>query len=61
MTSARDPGSAKLELGELRTELLPIPLEYSALVPAEPAQKLRLLYLLHGGGGSRDFFNQARP
>src|SRR3954447_22210096 len=61
MTITKPSGAAEvqLELGRVETALLPEPLEYAALVP-EAAVPTRLLYLLHGGGGSRDFINQAR-
>ncbi len=45
---------------ELTTDLLPRSLEYALLRP-ETEGTLPLVYLLHGGGGSRDFLEQMRP
>ena len=44
----------KLELKELETDLLTTSCEYALLVPENGGEGLPLLYLLHGGGGSRD-------
>ena len=51
---------AQLELCELKTDLLPAPLEYAILVPDALAAGSRILFFLHGGGGSRDFLAQSR-
>ena len=61
MTIAADVEATRFELAELDTELLSAPLEYAALTPGGDREGLPLLYLLHGGGGSRDFLEQARP
>jgi S-formylglutathione hydrolase len=51
-----------LHLGEIETDLVPGPIEYAALTPAEGgASPLPLVLLLHGGNGSRDLLAQTRP
>ena len=41
---------------------LPSPVEYAVLRPdAHDGQTLPLLYLLHGGGGSREYLQRVAP
>jgi S-formylglutathione hydrolase len=40
---------------------VPQPIEYAALVPDAAPAPLPLLYVLHGGGGSRDFLATVAP
>ncbi|MEE8400485.1 MAG: alpha/beta hydrolase-fold protein [Desulfobacterales bacterium] len=49
---------------EFDTDLIPGPLEYAIFLPDgydETSDAYPLLYILHGGGGSRDFLSQMKP
>ena len=51
-----------LHLGEIATDLVPGPVEYAALTPADSGSSaLPLVLLLHGGNGNRDLLAQMRP
>ena len=51
-----------LRLGDVVTDLVPGPVEYAALTPANAASSpLPLLLLLHGGNGNRDLLAQMQP
>lgn len=50
------PTKAQVECPEV-----PAPIEYAVLRPSEGGDDLPLLYLLHGGGGSRDYLERVAP
>ncbi len=50
-----------LEQKELDTDLISDNCEYAVLVPEEGGEGLPLLYLLHGGGVSRNFLTNLQP
>lgn len=54
----------KLIKSEIASDLVPGPVEYAVLLPSgyeNSDEKYPLVYLLHGGGGSRDFLERMRP
>jgi len=56
---------SQLERGQIRTELVPSPIAYRALLPSggeiSMEEGLPLLILLHGGGGDEDFLADMKP
>ncbi|MGI9595741.1 MAG: hypothetical protein ACR2QK_06255, partial [Acidimicrobiales bacterium] len=54
-------GGTRLQHGELETERVPGPVEYSTLVSSDGStSKLPVLIWLHGGGGSRRFLESCK-
>lgn len=55
--------ASRLETIELTSKLVPSPVKVAVLLPDghQPAQKLPLLLMLHGGGGDERFLTQMRP
>lgn len=54
---------SRVETIELSSKLVPSPVKVSVLLPDgfQPAQKLPLLLMLHGGGGDNGFLARMRP
>lgn len=61
MTRSGAETGTRLELGEFKSDLVPESVPYTVLLPDRKADVLPMVYILHGGGGSRDFLDQARP
>src|SRR5262245_38971307 len=56
--------ASQLVQGKVETKLVPISIEYNALLPdgyETAKQPLPLLFFLHGGEGDRSFLTRLRP
>ncbi len=57
---AQRAGKTGLQHGELTTELVPSPVDYSVLTTGDSSSKQPVLIWLHGGGGSRRFLESCK-